>query len=167
MPTEPHVVDGRLDLIQQFLIGERRPALGPCKDVASHVPPCWIGGIPKVACLLRNQTSVGRLRNRPRPQGEGASCLRLDGFDRKAIAHVATTEGIKSEDVQDLVITVVENGFGPINTPPKPIEGLSNNGSLIAADTNSLLRDIAWSLARRRPQRQTEWPKPLSATTSR
>lgn len=31
----------------------------------------------------------------------------LDCCDREAIAHVATTEGIKSEDVQDLVITAV------------------------------------------------------------
>ncbi len=39
----------------------------------------------------------------------------LDCCDREAIAHVATTEGIKSEDVQDLVITAVENRFGRIN----------------------------------------------------
>lgn len=46
----------------------------------------------------------------------------LDCCDREAIAHVATTEGIKSEDVQDLVITAVENRCGLINTLPKPIE---------------------------------------------
>jgi len=50
--------------------------------------------------------------------------------------HVATTEGIKSEDVQDLVITAVENRFGLINTLPKPIEWLTDNGScFIAKDT--------------------------------
>ncbi|CDM60198.1 orf_Bo003 (plasmid) [Rhizobium favelukesii] len=55
----------------------------------------------------------------------------LDCCDREAIAHVATTEGIKSEDVQDLVITAVENRFGRINILPKPIEWLTDNGSLL------------------------------------
>lgn len=51
---------------------------------------------------------------------------------------------IKSEDVQDLVITAVENRFGLINTLPKPIEWLTDNGScFIAKDTRSLLIDIA------------------------
>ncbi len=45
-----------------------------------------------------------------------------DCCDREAIAHVAT-EGIKSEDVQDLVITAVENRFGRINTLPSPLNG--------------------------------------------
>jgi putative transposase len=67
----------------------------------------------------------------------------LDCCDREAIAHVATTEGIKSEDVQDLVITAVENRFGRINIIPKPIEWLTDNGScFIAKDTRSLLIDI-------------------------
>jgi len=67
----------------------------------------------------------------------------LDCCDREAIAHVATTEGIKSEDVQDLVITAVENRFGRINILPKPIEWLTDNGScFIASDTKSLLLDI-------------------------
>lgn len=67
----------------------------------------------------------------------------LDCCDREAIAHVATTQGIKSEDVQDLVITAIENRFGRINTLPKPIEWLTDNGScFIARDTKSLLMDI-------------------------
>lgn len=67
----------------------------------------------------------------------------LDCCDREAIAHVATTAGIKSEDVQDLVITAVENRFGLINPLPKPIEWLTDNGScFIAKDTRSLLIDI-------------------------
>jgi transposase InsO family protein len=67
----------------------------------------------------------------------------LDCCDREAIAHVATTEGIKSDDVQDLVITAVENRFGRINILPKPIEWLTDNGScFIASDTRSLLLDI-------------------------
>ncbi|EYR82909.1 transposase [Shinella sp. DD12] len=67
----------------------------------------------------------------------------LDCCDREAIAHVATTEGIKSQDVQDLIITAVENRFGRINILPEPIEWLTDNGScFVAKDTKSLLRDI-------------------------
>lgn len=67
----------------------------------------------------------------------------LDCCDLEATAHVATTKGIKSQDVQDLVITAVENRFGRINTLPEPIEWLTDNGScFIAQDTASLLRDI-------------------------
>ncbi len=63
----------------------------------------------------------------------------LDCCDREAIAHIATTEGIKSQDVQDLVITAVENRFGRINMLPQPIEWLTDNGScFIAKDTKSL-----------------------------
>jgi len=62
----------------------------------------------------------------------------LDCCDREAIAHVATTEGIKSEDVQDLVITAVENRFGLINTLPKPIEWLTDN--VLSAEENGLGR---------------------------
>jgi putative transposase len=47
----------------------------------------------------------------------------LDCCDREAIAHVATTEGIKSADVQDLVIMAVENRFGLVNILPEPIDG--------------------------------------------
>jgi putative transposase len=67
----------------------------------------------------------------------------LDCCDREAIAHVATTEGIKSTDVQDLVITAVEHRFGHVNALPNTIEWLTDNGScFIAKDTKSLLRDI-------------------------
>lgn len=67
----------------------------------------------------------------------------LDCCDREAIAHVATTEGIKSTDVQDLVITAVEQRFGRVNTLPSPIEWLTDNGScFLAKDTKTLLKDI-------------------------
>ena len=67
----------------------------------------------------------------------------LDCCDREAIAHVATTEGIRSKDVQDLVITAVENRFGHVNTLPEPIEWLTDNGScFVAKNTKTLLRDI-------------------------
>ena len=67
----------------------------------------------------------------------------LDCCDREAIAHVATTRGISSEDVQDLIITAVEARFGQVNTLPETIEWLTDNGSsYIARQTRVLARDI-------------------------
>ena len=67
----------------------------------------------------------------------------LDCCDREVLGHVATTEGIKGEDVQDLMITAVEYRFGPVNRLPQTIEWLSDNGSgYIAHDTKSLAREM-------------------------
>lgn len=67
----------------------------------------------------------------------------LDCCDREAIGHVATTEGIKSEDVQDLIIVAVESRFGKVNRLPQTIEWLTDNGSCyIAHATKGLASDI-------------------------
>ena len=67
----------------------------------------------------------------------------LDCCDREALGFVATTEGIKGEDVQDLMIAAVEARFGQVNRLPYVIEWLSDNGSgYIAADTKALAREI-------------------------
>lgn len=67
----------------------------------------------------------------------------LDCCDREALAFVATTEGIKGEDVQDLMITAIEGRFGQVSRLPHLIEWLSDNGSgTIAADTKALAREI-------------------------
>jgi putative transposase len=67
----------------------------------------------------------------------------LDCCDREALGFVATTEGIKGEDVQDLMIAAVEARFGQVNRLPHVIEWLSDNGSgYIAADTKALAREI-------------------------
>ena len=67
----------------------------------------------------------------------------LDCCDREVLGHVATTEGIKGEDVQDLMITAVEYRFGPVTRLPETIEWLSDNGSgYIAHDIKSLAREI-------------------------
>jgi putative transposase len=49
----------------------------------------------------------------------------LDCCDREAIAHVATTEGIKGEDARDLIITAVESRFGQVNRLPTRSSGLA------------------------------------------
>jgi putative transposase len=67
----------------------------------------------------------------------------LDCCDREVLGHVATTEGIKGEDVQDLMIAAVEYRFGPVNRLPQTIEWLSDNGSgYIAHNTKRLAREM-------------------------
>jgi putative transposase len=67
----------------------------------------------------------------------------LDCCDREAISWVATTGGIDSGDIRDLMIGSVERRFGLLNQLPAPIEWLSDNGSpYTARETRRLARDI-------------------------
>lgn len=67
----------------------------------------------------------------------------LDCCDREAMAWVATTQGIKGEDVRGLMVASVESRFGQINRLPLTIEWLSDNESgYIAKDTKSFARDL-------------------------
>ena len=67
----------------------------------------------------------------------------LDCCDREAMAYVATTQGIKGEDVRDLMVASVESRFGRVNRAPQTIEWLSDNGSAyIARETRAFARDI-------------------------
>jgi putative transposase len=69
----------------------------------------------------------------------------LDCCDREAMGFVATTEGIKGEDVRDLMVTAVEHRFGRINRLPQTIEWLTDNGSgYIAHDTKRFAREIGF-----------------------
>ena len=53
----------------------------------------------------------------------------LDCCDREAISWVATTGGINSGDIRDLMLQSVERRFGLVDRLPAPIEWLSDNGS--------------------------------------
>jgi len=67
----------------------------------------------------------------------------LDCCDREAMGHVATTEGIKGDDVCDLMVTAVEHRFGKVNRLPQTIEWLTDNGScFIAGPTRRFAREI-------------------------
>jgi putative transposase len=69
----------------------------------------------------------------------------LDCCDREIMGFVATTEGIKGEDVRDLMVTAVEHRFGRINRLPQTIEWLTDNGSgYTAHDTRRFARDIGF-----------------------
>jgi transposase InsO family protein len=67
----------------------------------------------------------------------------LDCCDREAISWVATTGGIDSGDIRDLMIDSVERRFGLEDRLPMPIEWLSDNGSpYTARETRRLGREI-------------------------
>jgi putative transposase len=67
----------------------------------------------------------------------------LDCCDREAISWVATTGGINSSDIRDLMVESVERRFGLVNRLPVPIEWLSDNGSpYTAGETRKLAREI-------------------------
>jgi putative transposase len=67
----------------------------------------------------------------------------LDCCDREAISWVATTGGINSSDIRDLMIESVERRFGLVNRLAQPIEWLSDNGSpYTAGETRALAREI-------------------------
>lgn len=67
----------------------------------------------------------------------------LDCCDREQLGHVATTEGIKGEDVRDLIVTAVEHRFGTVDRLPAVIEWLSDNGSCyVAGETKDFARKI-------------------------
>jgi putative transposase len=69
----------------------------------------------------------------------------LDCCDREAMAWVAATQGIKSEDVRDLMVASLESRFGQVNRLPRAIEWLSDNGSgYIAKDTKRFARDLGF-----------------------
>ena len=59
------------------------------------------------------------------------------------MSFLATTGGIRGEDVRDLMVAAVEHRFGRVNRLPLTIEWLSDNGSCyIAGDTRSFARAI-------------------------
>jgi putative transposase len=69
----------------------------------------------------------------------------LDCCDREAVGHVATTEGIKGEDVRDLMVAAVEQRFGQVNRLPALIEWLSDNGSCYTAtETRNFAKGIGF-----------------------
>ncbi len=67
----------------------------------------------------------------------------LDCCDREAMSFVATTAGITSEDVRDLMVAAVEHRFGRVNQAPRPIEWLTDNGSCyLARETRRFAREV-------------------------
>ena len=67
----------------------------------------------------------------------------LDCCDREAMSWIATTSGISSDMVRDLMVEAIESRFDGGAVPTQPIEWLTDNGSpYIARDTRSFARAI-------------------------
>jgi putative transposase len=61
------------------------------------------------------------------------------------VGHVATTEGIKGEDIRDLMVSAVEQRFGQVNRAPSTIEWLTDNGSCYtAAETRRFAKEVGF-----------------------
>ena len=67
----------------------------------------------------------------------------LDCCDREVISHLSATSGISGEMIRDLMLESVEGRFGAVEKLPKPIEWLSDNGSIYTAHET---RDFALKL---------------------
>jgi putative transposase len=81
----------------------------------------------------------------------------LDCCDREALAQVASSEGIKGEDVRDIMVASVESRFGRLNRLPDVIEWLTGNGSgFIARETTAFARELGFE------PRTTPIPNPQS-----
>src|SRR6516162_1867094 len=112
--------------------------------VAARAPPAkaWRGG------MMAASPSIGRIPAGARTGSRSAATMAriaftLDCCDREAISWVATTGGIDSGDVRDLMIESVERRFGLVNRLPLPIQWLSDNGSpYTARETRALAREI-------------------------
>jgi putative transposase len=67
----------------------------------------------------------------------------LGCHDRAALAHIASTEGIKGEDVHDLTVASVESRFGRVKRLLDVIDWLTDNGSgFIAKETRTFAREL-------------------------
>jgi len=81
----------------------------------------------------------------------------LDCCDREAISWVATTGGINSSDIRDLMIESVERRFGLVNKLPEAIEWLSDNGSPYTAGETRALRHRLGAVHDADPKPAVEW----------
>jgi putative transposase len=76
----------------------------------------------------------------------------LDTCDREAISYVASTRGIDSDMVQDLMAQTMTNRFGEVNQLPHRIQWLSDNGPCyVARRTVQFGRSIGLEVCTTRP----------------
>lgn len=71
----------------------------------------------------------------------------LDCCDREAMRYVATTGGITSEMIQDLLVESMAYRFGDVDRLPHPVEWLSDNGSCyIAQETRRFAKSLGFQV---------------------
>jgi putative transposase len=96
----------------------------------------------KVAVSVRNTRWCSDGFEIPCDNGERVRiAFSLDCCDREVISWIATTGGITSNHVQDLVFQSMEQRFGKTASVPAPIEWLTDNGSCyVARDSRTFIR---------------------------
>ncbi|MCI4681028.1 hypothetical protein K9U33_20760, partial [Rhodoblastus acidophilus] len=72
----------------------------------------------------------------------------LDCCDREALGHVATTAGVKGEDIRDLMVSAVEYRFGPVNRRSRPSRWWKLWGGRCASSQAAIFGGAAASSAR-------------------
>ena len=76
----------------------------------------------------------------------------LDTCDREAMRYVASTKGIDGEMIRDLMTECMQYRFGAVNTLPKKIQWLSDNGPCyVARKTVKFGRDLGFEVCTTRP----------------
>lgn len=76
----------------------------------------------------------------------------LDTCDREAMSYVASNKGIDGEMIRDLMVRTMHHRFGQINTLPRPVQWLSDNGPCyVARETVLFGRSIGLEICTTRP----------------
>ena len=71
----------------------------------------------------------------------------LDCCDREIMSYLATTTGISSDMVCDVLVQSVEKSFGSVSYLPQPIEWLTDNGSCyIAKSTRQFVQVLGFRI---------------------
>lgn len=82
----------------------------------------WCSDVFEIACENKERIRVA---------------FAMDCCDRETLSYIATTGGITSEMIKDLMTEAIEYRFGLITTLPHRIEWLSDNGSAYTAHATS------------------------------
>jgi putative transposase len=72
--------------------------------------------------MLRRDGSLATRQIAGDDKEKDSVALALDCRDRAATGHAATTEGIKGENIRDLMVIAVGHRFGCVNRLPITIE---------------------------------------------
>lgn len=91
-------------------------------------------------------------RRNPILEWSGASSrLQTRRLRSRRNALVATTAGMRADDIQNLMIERIEYRLGPVDQRPRPIQWLADNGSPYIANQTRAFAEITWLYRLRGP----------------
>lgn len=115
-------------LLPTAAYGPKRPHTGKVMVPQSNLR--WCSDAFEIQCFNREKIYVA---------------FALDCCDRNVLAFVAQTRPLLATDVQDLMMTAVQQRFGALRTP-RPIQWLTDRGAIFRAkDTTALARALGLS----------------------